>query len=248
VKGKLTAVKCTTCDRWVSPDGYNMAVGMCVPCAVVSESRLADLKSRWAHVMTACKLTVRHYGTLYTPRLLAVQCRPTFDVVTLGMVPGQMAADYTPHTTRFAKALGVHQVKVLPSRSPDLLRLLLLHTDPLAPIVRPLSVPAMPDYTALPMARTETGETWALKLFGHQVLVVGAIGSGKGSVAWSFLRALAWGIATGTVAVWGFDPKGGMEFTLGAPMFARLYADKPDEMAAALDERCTSRSSTSWPP
>ncbi|MFU8855351.1 FtsK/SpoIIIE domain-containing protein, partial [Micromonospora sp. SL1-18] len=74
-----------------------------------------------------------------------------------------------------------------------------------------LPVPAVPEFTALPVGRREDGDGYDLRLFGTQVLVVGATGSGKGSVIWSVVRSLAAGVTSGLVQIWGLDPKGGME-------------------------------------
>ncbi|MQA17703.1 MAG: cell division protein FtsK, partial [Pseudonocardiaceae bacterium] len=69
-----------------------------------------------------------------------------------------------------------------------------------------------------------------------QVLVAGATGSGKGSVIWSFVRALAGGVGTGEVELWGFDPKGGMELGPGLPLFTRFACDEYETMADLLDQ------------
>ena len=67
-------------------------------------------------------------------------------------------------------------------------------------------------------------------------MIVGATGSGKGSGIWSILAALAGGIRSGTVRVWAFDPKGGMELALGTPLFDRFLCDDFEAMADALDQ------------
>jgi hypothetical protein len=53
---------------------------------------------------------------------------------------------------------------------------------PLDQLIPALPITAVPDFTALPIAVQEDGQIYALRLFGTQVLVVGATGSGKGSV------------------------------------------------------------------
>jgi S-DNA-T family DNA segregation ATPase FtsK/SpoIIIE len=73
-------------------------------------------------------------------------------------------------------------------------------------------------------------------LFGTQVLVVGATGAGKGSVIWSIIRALAGGVGTGLVQLWGLDPKGGMELGMGRPLFTRLASEDYPVMARLLEE------------
>ncbi|MGH8882691.1 MAG: type IV secretory system conjugative DNA transfer family protein, partial [Stackebrandtia sp.] len=108
--------------------------------------------------------------------------------------------------------------------------------DPLAELVPPLPVPSVPDFTALPIAKQEDGGTYCLRLFGTQVLIVGATGAGKGSVIWSIMRALAGGIASGVVRVWGFDPKGGMELGGGQRLFDRFACEDFEAMADMLEQ------------
>src|SRR6266542_462313 len=126
--------------------------------------------------------------------------------------------------------------RVTSGARPGLVVLTLLRVDTLAATVPPFSVPEVPDFTALPVARREDGGAYALRLFGTQVLVVGATGSGKGSVIWSIIRALANGVASGLVELWGFDPKGGMELGGGLPLFARFAYRDFDQMADMLEE------------
>nr|WP_246221556.1 FtsK/SpoIIIE domain-containing protein [Phytoactinopolyspora mesophila] len=88
---------------------------------------------------------------------------------------------------------------------------------------------------ALSVGRCEDGQPWRLQLLGTHVLVAGATNSGKGSVIWSTLRALAPGVRAGLVDVWAVDPKGGVELASGAPMFAR-FAYEPEDMVALVED------------
>ncbi|PWU59403.1 hypothetical protein DLE60_16620 [Micromonospora globispora] len=47
------------------------------------------------------------------------------------------------------------------------------YPGPSAKLVRPLPVPAVPEFTALPVGPQEDGDGYPLRLFGTQVLVVG---------------------------------------------------------------------------
>src|SRR5439155_21831090 len=87
-----------------------------------------------------------------------------------------------------------------------------------------------------PVAIREDGEIYRLRLFGTQVLVVGATGAGKGSVIWAIVRALAGGVASGVVRLWGLDPKGGMELGIGLGLFTRFASKDFAEMGAMLEE------------
>jgi S-DNA-T family DNA segregation ATPase FtsK/SpoIIIE len=106
-------------------------------------------------------------------------------------------------------------------------------------VVPPLPIADLPDFTALPVGRQENGEPYTLRLFGTQVLVVGATGAGKGSVIWSLVRALASGVASGLVQIWGLDPKGGMELGIGAPMFTRFACRDYAAMCELVEEAAT---------
>jgi S-DNA-T family DNA segregation ATPase FtsK/SpoIIIE len=102
--------------------------------------------------------------------------------------------------------------------------------------VAPLPVPEVPDFAALPLGVQEDGTAYRLRLAGSHVLVAGATNSGKGSVLWSLIAALAGGVRSGLVELWVFDPKGGMELAAGLPLFARFAYDDPDSMAGVLEE------------
>lgn len=86
--------------------------------------------------------------------------------------------------------------------------------------------------TAVPVGLCEDGTTYRLRLLGTHVLVVGATGSGKGSVIWSILHTLGPVISDGRVTVWCLDPKGGMELAPGRRLFARFVYGDPDETRA----------------
>jgi S-DNA-T family DNA segregation ATPase FtsK/SpoIIIE len=114
--------------------------------------------------------------------------------------------------------------------------LVLLRGDPLTKLVPAQAVTAAPDFTALPVALQEDGPLYLLRLYGTQILIVGATGSGKGSVIWSIVRSLAGGVGTGLVQLWGLDPKGGMELGIGRPMFSRFASRDFAEMAGLIEE------------
>ncbi|WP_212804665.1 hypothetical protein [Actinocatenispora sera] len=49
------------------------------------------------------------------------------------------------------------------------------------------------------------------------------------------LRYLAPAIRAGLVKVTGIDPKGGMELSIGRPLFTRYEADRAEAMVALLE-------------
>lgn len=108
-------------------------------------------------------------------------------------------------------------------------------TEPLAPIPIPASVEDV-DYHAVPIGRTEAGDSWTVKVHGSHHLVAGITGSGKGSIMWSIIKGLAPAIRSGHVALWAIDPKGGQELFRGRPLYKRYCDSTPIEMTAMLGE------------
>ncbi|MGK5520785.1 FtsK/SpoIIIE domain-containing protein [Micromonospora sp. URMC 107] len=196
-------------------------------------------RRNWHAAMVTARLAVAFDSHTVLPVLRRVRCGAGVDVVTVRMVTGQIPDDFAKVAERLAHTFGVRQVKAVPGPRPDVVLLHLYRGDPLAKLVRPLPVPAVPEFTALPVGRQEDGDGYPLRLFGTQVLVVGATGAGKGSVIWSIVRSLAAGITSGLVQVWGLDPKGGMELGIGAPMFARFACKDYAAMCELIEEAAT---------
>ncbi len=209
----------------------------CYP--VCGRWRRLAYRRRWYPAMATARLAVTFDRTVVLPELLRVWAGAGVDVLTVRLVTGQIPDDFAAASERLAHTFGALSCRVTPGRRPDLVVVTLLRGDSLAATVAPLPIPTEPDFTALPLGRREDGQTYALRLFGTQVLVVGATNAGKGSVLWSLLRALASGIRSGVVQVWAFDPKGGMELAVGLPLFAQFACDDFDAMADMLDEAAT---------
>jgi len=193
-------------------------------------------RRRWQAAMVTAKLAVSFDGHTVIPVLKRVRCRAGTDVVLVRMVTGQIPEDFAKVSERLAHTFGVRQVKAMPGPSFGTVVLVLLRGDPLSKVVEPFGVAGVPDFTALPIAAQEDGESYALRLFGTQVLIVGATGAGKGSVIWSIVRSLAGGVGTGLVQLWGLDPKGGMELGIGMPMFSRFASKDFAAMAEMIEE------------
>lgn len=193
----------------------------------------------WHPAMVTAGLAVTFDRHTVLPILKRVRCASGVDVLRVRMVTGQIPDDFARVSERLAHTFGVRQVLVRPGHRPDLVVLRLMRGDPLAAVVPPLPVPAVPDFSALPVGRREDGGVYRLRLTGTHVLVVGATGSGKGSVIWSLVRALAGGVASGLVRVWAFDPKGGMELAAGVGLFDRFICDDFAGVADALEEAVT---------
>nr|WP_240762317.1 FtsK/SpoIIIE domain-containing protein [Micromonospora sp. HM134] len=218
----------------------------------------------WHEAMTLCGLAATYDHLPVLPQLLRVRSDQALDVLTVRMVRGQTPADFQQVTANLAYAFGRRHARVYserpdspPTRTgywglllgwvdrlrfrdrPTLVYLVLVRTDALRPVVPPFDTPAVPDFTALPLARREDLGTWSLHLLATHVLIGGATRSGKGSVLWSLVRSLAGGITSGLVRLWVIDPKGGMEFAMGRPLFARFACKSFEAMADLLDEAVT---------
>ncbi|MGW0434675.1 FtsK/SpoIIIE domain-containing protein [Micromonospora sp. NPDC003197] len=215
----------------------------------------------WQEAITLCGLAETYDHRVILPELLRVRSDQALDVLTIRMVRGQTPEEFQKATTNLAYAFGRRHARVYserpddpPTRTgrwawllravdrvrfrdrPTLVYLVLVRTDALRTIVPPFDVPAVPDFTALPMARREDLRTWHLHLLSTHVLIGGATRRGKGSVLWSLVRSLTGGISSGLVRLWVIDPKGGMEFAMGRPLFARFAGKSFEAMADLLDE------------
>ncbi|GIJ12360.1 FtsK/SpoIIIE domain-containing protein [Micromonospora andamanensis] len=218
----------------------------------------------WREAMTLCGLTRTYDHRPVMPQLLRVRSDQALDVLTVRMVRGQTPEEFQKVTANLAYAFGRRHARVYSERPgdppprtgywalvlgaidrvryrdrPSLVYLVVVRTDALRTVVKPFDVPAVPDLTALPLARREDLRHWSLHLLATHVLIGGATRSGKGSVLWSLVRSLAGGISSGLVRLWVIDPKGGMEFAMGRPLFARFAGKSFEAMADLLDEAVT---------
>lgn len=229
--------------RW--PDGFTRVVRGRVE-GFWRASRV--YRGRWPVAMVTGGLSVQHDGSHYLPQLVRVRVVGDVDQVQVRMLPGQTADAWSAAADGLAQTFGVGacRVRTVPGRPHDLI-LWMLVRDPLVDEVAPFedSDSAGPvDLTALPVALSEDGAIYRLRLLGGHVLIVGVTGSGKGSVIWSVLAALAPGIGSGLVRVIALDPKGGLEFALGRQLFSQLVYGDPDsgsafeaEFADALEDQ-----------
>jgi DNA segregation ATPase FtsK/SpoIIIE, S-DNA-T family len=195
-------------------------------------------RRHWQPVMATTGLTTVLAGTEYVPRLRRVVCTGCVDSTLVGLLAGQAPTDYEDQVEELAHTFRALSCRVRVDR-PGRVWLDFTRTDPLTIPTPALSVPDVPDFTALSLGVTADGSPWRLRLLGSHVLIAGATGSGKGSVLWSLVRALAGGIRTGTVQVWAIDPKGGMELAFGAPLFQLLAYRTTDDMLLLLEDAVT---------
>jgi S-DNA-T family DNA segregation ATPase FtsK/SpoIIIE len=154
--------------------------------------------------------------------------------VRIELLIGQSIDDVIDAADRLTAAAGARSVTVEPL--PKGARLWFSYADALSAVFdAPMPTSATnPDTSRVLMGRTETGGEFVLPL-GPQTLLVGASGSGKASLIWSFVAGLAPAIRDGLVEVHAVDLKGGMELSMGAALFTR-FARTPVEAVALLED------------
>jgi DNA segregation ATPase FtsK/SpoIIIE, S-DNA-T family len=213
--------------------------------------RLFVYRLHWREALTLCRLAERFDGSPIMPRLVKVRCTAATDEVVVRMPRGQNPDLWHAASANLAYSFGVRQCRVysgrrgpLPARTgrlavllravdrvrlrdrPRMVWLVFIRRDPLRRVVPPMPIPDQPDLNALPLGLREDLEPFALRLLATHVLIVGATRAGKGSAQWSLIRAVAPLVHTGLVRLWGIDPKGGVELSIGRKLFSRYeYAD-----------------------
>lgn len=169
------------------------------------------------------------------PTCKAVFMTPTGPIARYAVARGTTPDQWDPD--RVAAALGRHTVKVERDDA-QTVTVSVVTRAPFAAPVPPLST--MPEAWDTPphVGLTDAGTTFRLPVFARQTLLLGASGSGKGSVIWSVIRQLAPAVARREVELWGIDLKGGVELAPARALFARLAYDF-DEASEMLNDAST---------
>jgi S-DNA-T family DNA segregation ATPase FtsK/SpoIIIE len=210
------------------PGSFRRVVGVRWRAALV-------YRRRWQPAMVTCGLAATVGAREYLPRIRRTTATRCVDRLLVELLSGQAPGDFENRTVQLAHTFDALRCRVVVDR-PGRVWLEFTHTDPLRETLPALTPAQAPDLAALPVGRREDGTPWGLRLIGMHLLIAGATGSGKGSVLWSLVRALGPAIRDRSVQVWAVDPKGGMELTPGAALFARFaYAD-PGQMVALLED------------
>jgi DNA segregation ATPase FtsK/SpoIIIE, S-DNA-T family len=227
---------------WLHRPSLTRALGP-VWCRLLGNWRMTTKYRRlWTAAMLGADLVIDRKGSDHAPIIRRVSSTWWVDTVTVRLLFGQTPEQFSRAAEQLRHTFGAHRCTVRETR-PGWVSLRFYSRDPLTSTVPALPLAAIHqaggDLARLPVARTEDGTTFTLRLLGVHLLIAGASGSGKGSVLWSILRALSPLIGDGSVQVWAIDPKGGMELVLGRPLFARYEDTDPDAMACLLEDAVT---------
>jgi S-DNA-T family DNA segregation ATPase FtsK/SpoIIIE len=211
------------------------------PCRFVW--RRGWYRREWRWLTFGCGLAHRHVEhqvlthsrqVIEVPKLRRVRCSTWVDRLTFRPMVGQTAGQWAKQCDALALSLGARECRIVAPRA-GLLRLDVIWGDPLA-----TPQPALPtgddvDPAAVAVGLREDGQRWTLRLTANHLLVAGVTSAGKSSVLWSLVRGIAPAVHKGTVELWGVDPKGGMEFQPGRPLFTRFAAGDVAAMIELLD-------------
>ncbi|WP_018177138.1 FtsK/SpoIIIE domain-containing protein [Jongsikchunia kroppenstedtii] len=190
----------------------------------------------WTAVCTDCGLSRTRGDQILVPALVRVQFTATDDVLTVRPLRGQTLTDFRKAADALADAFGADTITVT-RPEPAVIQLAIRRQQPLAEPITPASGPVSGSGSArqwsLHLGLRGDRTPWRLPILGTHLLIGGVTGSGKGSVLWSLIGAAAASTATGEVQLWVADPKGGMEFGAGTPLFTR-FAYTPETIAEML--------------
>jgi S-DNA-T family DNA segregation ATPase FtsK/SpoIIIE len=192
-------------------------------------------RNRWTAICTLCGLTAKLDEHTLVPAVCSVTIGATSDVVVVRLLTGQSVGDWQNRSEALAEAVRARRVTIRSLR-PGTISIIAHHGDPLAapiPLPHPATSIAV-DPSSLRLGVTEAGMWWRLPVLGQHILVAGATGSGKGSVLWSIIAALAPGARAGSVRLLVVDPKGGMEFGRGQKLFTGFAYDSGEHTLGLL--------------
>jgi S-DNA-T family DNA segregation ATPase FtsK/SpoIIIE len=192
-------------------------------------------RNRWTTICTLHGLTAKLDERTFMPALRSVTVGAACDVVVVRILTGQSVADWQNRSAGLTEAFRARRVTIR-SIKPGAISITVHHGDALAAPIRlrrPVADTAV-DPSSVRAGVTEAGTCWRLPVLGQHILVAGATGSGKGSVLWSIIAALAPGVRVGWVRLLVIDPKGGMEFGRGHKLFAGFAHDNGDNALALL--------------
>lgn len=201
---------------------------------------LRDFDKRWPlYVESAglCRKSLDGSGAVVVPPLYGLEFNDRRQLVARpGLLLGQTVDDWEAALETLRTAAGALRARVVTDDHRTGVAIVFSFDDALA---RPskLELPAADVAVSTDTAQLgfdEDGNPWELNL-RVSTLTAGATGAGKGSVMWQAIVSQGPNVAAGLVQLQGIDLKGGMELSLGLPMFTR-YATELPEAVVLLEE------------
>lgn len=191
--------------------------------------------SRWDKICTACGLTATVRDRELVPVLDGIMIGEHSDILDVSIVTGQSVSNWRNQAEALAAAFKADRIQITVPE-PGKIRLTVMRGDALAePVALRLPEPgAAVNLSAIGVGMTENHRVWKVPILGHNVLVAGAPGAGKGSVLWSLIAGLAPDVKSGRVRLCVIDPKGGMELGAGTPMFSFFSHDASERTLELL--------------
>ncbi|OIJ25229.1 FtsK/SpoIIIE domain-containing protein [Nocardioides luteus] len=158
------------------------------------------------------------------PRLKSVTTSAHAVTLKVRTRRGQALADLEAFAPKLAATYSADAYRVYPPkrRAGSTVMFELVMRDLIkTPTVAGMPEPRMQTESVL-LGRRQSGKPFHLQIEQRHTLVVGASGSGKGSFLWGIVGSLAPAIKVDAARVYGIDLKGGMELTMGAPLFTQI--------------------------
>ena len=158
------------------------------------------------------------------PRLKRVKTSAHSVTLKVRTRRGQALADLEAFAPKLAATYSADAYRVYPPkrRTGSTVMFELVMRD----LIKTPSVAAMPEprmqTESVRLGRRQSGKPFDLQIEQRHTLVVGASGAGKGSFLWGVVGSLSPAIAVDAVRAYGIDLKGGMELTMGAPLFTKI--------------------------
>lgn len=173
--------------------------------------------------------------TVRLPRIVSVSGSPGAPILTVESLPWRdRERRWEEAAPDIGKALGLPDPEVSVDSEHVIMSFGGDAAGGLAPWRDSFPKPFPTDLERVPIARDCAGRPVHLGVLYNHTFVFGATGSGKGSVLWSIIAALAAGVPDGRVQLWGMDPKGGMEFVYGEHLFHRMGDGSPSQLRDML--------------
>lgn len=199
--------------------------------------RICMYAPRWRFWMNRIGLVLEHDGYRIFPEIITTRWTPALDQLLVRMPAGFTPADFQDNADAVAHAARAQECRVR-IHAPGLVWLDLLRRDPFK---NPIPALPVPDLSDVDIVRPQIGKRedcapWRMQLIDAHTLIAGMSRSGKGSVIWSLIRAIAPAIRAGLVRVWSIDPKGGMELEFGRNLFYRYESDSHEAMVGLLED------------